>query len=127
MSVRRMLIPKGYVKDEDKPQRKIRKKKGSPVGRNCSACGRVIGENDMAGSMKFAHPKTKKLDERHCHITCMSRVLEIAKRERVNWFGKDYGPAGQERNKTKKLETADEYMRRMAVNANKKITFVKHD
>ena len=105
------------------PTKKRRKSAKSPIGHDCSACGRIIGEHEMAGTMKFAKANGK-LDARHCHLTCMSRVLEIAKREKINWYGKDYGPAGLERNKEKKLETADEYMVRMASNANRKITFV---
>ena len=105
------------------PTKRRRKSAKSPIGHICSACGRVIDEHDMAGTMKFAK-KNGKLDARHCHLTCMSRVLEIAKREKINWYGKDYGPAGLERNKEKKLETSDEYMIRMAANANRKITFV---
>ena len=122
-----MLIPKGFTREEDKPKKKIRKKKGSPTGHECYACHREIGVNDMAGTMKFADPKTKKLDARHCHLQCMSRVIELAKHEGVNWYGKDYGPKGAERNKEKKLESPDEYMRRMAAKANRKITFTKHD
>jgi len=120
--VSRMIKPKEDT-TEEKPKRR---KRDDPVGKICAGCGKIIGGEQMAGMLKLADPKypdKKKLTP--SHLTCMNRVLELARRNKQSWAGKDFGPAGMNRNKEKKLETQEEYMIRMAKSVNRKITFTK--
>jgi len=119
----RMVRPKQpETTEEVKPKRKG---KNNPIGKKCAGCGRVITADDMAGMLKLTDPKDpKKKKPTPSHLSCMNRVLEIARRQKQSWAGKDFGPAGMNRNKDKTPETQEEYMQRMAKNANRKITFV---
>ena len=121
--VSRIINPQKPESKEEKPKRK---KRDDPTGRICVGCGKVISETQMAGMLKLSDPKDpKKKKFTPSHLTCMNRVLEMARRNKQSWAGKDFGPAGMNRNKDKKLETQEEYMIRMAKNQNRKITFIK--